>query len=130
MRSTAFPRTLSDVELSFAWPSISRSFGASGRFTWRGEAFDASANAADLLAALSGDRSGLKVRLAGAPFKLAFDGAMSQQPSFKLEGTLAADGKSLRDALRWAGRQPLPGGGVWPLRPEGADDRDRRQLRR
>ncbi len=36
---------LSDVELSFAWPSIARSFGATGRFTWRGEAFDASANA-------------------------------------------------------------------------------------
>ncbi len=103
--------TLSDVELSFAWPSISRSFGASGHFTWRGEAFDASANAADLLAALSGDRTGLKLRLTGTPFKLAFEGAMSQKPSFKLEGALAADGKSLRDALRWASRQPLPGAG-------------------
>ena len=71
---------LSDVELSFAWPSIARSFGATGRFTWRGEVFDASANAGDLLAALSGDRSGLKLRLAGAPFKLAFEGAMSRSP--------------------------------------------------
>jgi AsmA protein len=106
---------LSDVELSFAWPSISRSFGATGRFTWRGEAFDASANAADLVAALSGDRSGLKLRLAGAPFKLAFDGSMSQRPSFKMEGTLAADGKSLREALRWASRQPLPGAGFGPF---------------
>ena len=103
---------LSDVELSFAWPSIARSFGATGRFTWRGEVFDASANAGDLLAALSGDRSGLKLRLAGAPFKLAFDGRCSQQPSFKMEGTLAIDGKSLREAMRWAGRQPLPGGGI------------------
>jgi AsmA protein len=106
---------LSDVELSFAWPSIARSFGATGRFTWRGEAFDASANAADLVAALSGDRSGLKLRLAGAPFKLAFDGNMSQRPSFKMEGTLAADGKSLREALRWASRQPLPGAGFGPF---------------
>jgi AsmA protein len=102
---------LSDVELSFAWPSISRSFGATGHFTWRGEAFDASANAADLLAALSGERSGLKLRLAGAPFKLAFEGAMSQSPSFKMEGVLALDGKSLREALRWGSRQPLPGSG-------------------
>jgi AsmA protein len=106
---------LSNVELSFAWPSIARSFGATGRFTWRGEAFDASANAADLLAALSGDRSGLKLRLAGAPFKLAFEGSMSQQPSFKMEGTLAVDGKSLRDALRWASHQPLPGAGFGPF---------------
>ena len=106
---------LSDVELSFAWPSIARSFGATGRFTWRGEVFDASANAGDLLAALSGDRSGLKLRLAGAPFKLAFEGAMSQKPSFKMEGTLAIDGKSLREALRWANRQPLPGSGMGPF---------------
>ena len=106
---------LSDVELSFAWPSIARSFGATGRFTWRGEVFDASANAGDLLAALSGDRSGLRLRLAGSPFKLAFEGAMSQKPSFKMEGTLAIDGKSLREALRWANRQPLPGSGMGPF---------------
>jgi AsmA protein len=106
---------LSRVELSFAWPSISRSFGASGRFVWRDEVFDASASAADLLAALSGDRSGLKVRLSGAPFKLAFDGAISQRPTLKLEGTLSADGRSLRETLRWAGKQPLPGGGIGPF---------------
>ena len=106
---------LSGVELSFAWPAISRSFGATGRFTWRGESFDASANAGDLVAALSGERSGLKLRLAGGPFKIAFDGNMSQQPSFKMEGTLAADGKSLREALRWASRQPLPGSGFGPF---------------
>src|SRR3954470_12700765 len=103
---------LSDVQVSFAWPAIARSFGATGRFTWRGEVFDASANAADLLAALSGDRSGLKLRVAGNPFKLAFDGAMSQKPSFKMEGTLALDGKSLHEALRWANRAPLPGSGM------------------
>jgi AsmA protein len=102
---------LSDVELSFAWPSIARSFAATGRFTWRGEMFDAGANAADLLAVLSGERSGLKVRLAGDPFKLAFDGHMSQRPTFRMEGTLGADGKSLRDFMRWAGMQPLPGSG-------------------
>jgi len=106
---------LSDVELSFAWPSIARSFGATGRFTWRDELFDASATAGDLLAALSGDRSGLKLRLSGAPFKLAFEGAMSQKPSFKMEGTLAIDGKSLREALRWANRPPVPGSGMGPF---------------
>jgi AsmA protein len=106
---------LSDVTLSFAWPSIARSFGATGRFTWRGEAFDASATAGDLLAALIGDRSGLKLRLSGSPFKLAFEGAMSQKPSFKMEGTLAVDGKSFREALRWANRAPLPGSGMGPF---------------
>jgi AsmA protein len=106
---------LSDVQVSFAWPAIARSFGATGRFTWRGETFDASANAADLLAAVSGERSGLKLRLAGSPFKLAFDGSLSRRPSLKLEGMLAADGKSLRDVLRWASQQPLPGAGLGPF---------------
>lgn len=106
---------LSNVEMAFAWPSIARSFGATGRFTWRGDVFDASANTADLLAALSGDRTGLKVRLAGAPFKLAFDGHMSQRPSLKLEGTLALDGKSLREAAFWINRSELPEGGFGPF---------------
>ena len=109
--SSGIAEELSNVELSFAWPSIARGFGTTGRFVWRGEAFDASANAADLLAALSGDRSGLKIRLAGPPFKLAFDGHISQRPTLKMEGTLATDGKSLRDLMRWANMQPLPGGG-------------------
>ena len=106
---------LTGVEFSLAWPSISRSFGATGRFVWRGAPFDASLSASDLAAALSGDRSGLKLRLAGAPFKLAFDGNISQRPSLKMEGTLAADGKSLREALRWTGHQTLPGGGFGPF---------------
>lgn len=111
---------LSDVELSFAWPSIARSFAATGRFTWRGEMFDASANAADLLAVLSGERSGLKVRLSGNPFKLAYDGTISQRPTLRMEGTLAADGKSLRDFMRWTGMLPLPrgGGGTFALKAQ------------
>src|SRR5262249_59244642 len=40
-----------------------------------------------------------------------FDGYISHRPTLKMEGTLAADTASLRDALRWAGQQPLPGGG-------------------
>jgi AsmA protein len=107
----AIVETLSSVELSLAWPSISRSFGATGRFVWRGQPVDASASLADLLAALSGQRSGLKVRLAGEPFKLAFDGHVSTRPSLKVEGMLAADGASLRQAMQWAGFEPLPGGG-------------------
>jgi AsmA protein len=103
--------TLSSVELSLAWPAIARSFATTGRFVWRNEVIDASANLADLLAALVGQRAGLKLRLSGAPFKLAFDGHMSREPTFRLQGTLAADTASLRQALIWAGLKPLPGGG-------------------
>ncbi|HKD27338.1 MAG TPA: AsmA family protein, partial [Xanthobacteraceae bacterium] len=62
-------------------------------------------------AALQGDRSGVKIRLASTPFKFAFDGYISHRPTLKMEGTLAADTASLRDALRWAGQQAPPGGG-------------------
>src|SRR6266550_40840 len=54
---------LGDIDLSLAWPSISRSFAATGQFDWRGERVDGSISASDFGAALSGDRSGLKARL-------------------------------------------------------------------
>lgn len=103
--------TLQDVELALAWPSISRSFGATGRFVWHGESVDASLTLTDFAAALAGNRSGLKVRLNGAPLKLAFEGSLSARPTLKVDGTIAADAASLRDTLRWAGVRPLTGSG-------------------
>src|ERR1700710_981041 len=101
---------LDDIDLSLAWPSISRSFAATGQFDWRGERVDGSISASDFIAALSGDRSGLKARLVSAPLKLAFDGTVANRTSMMMEGTLTIDSLSLRNALRWAG-QPQPGSG-------------------
>ena len=71
---------LSDVEFALAWPSISKSFGATGHFVWHDEPLDATLSLTDFVAALTGDRSGLKLRLAGAPLKFAFDGSVSHKP--------------------------------------------------
>jgi AsmA protein len=101
---------LDDIDLSLAWPSISRSFAATGQFDWRGERIEGSVSISDFLAALSGDRSGLKMRLASPPLKLAFDGTVANRTSALMEGTLTVDSPSLRDALRWTG-QPQPGSG-------------------
>ncbi len=103
--------TLYGVEFSLAWPSISKSFGATGHFIWHDSPMDASLALADFPAALAGNRSGLKLRLSGAPGKVAFEGAISLNPTLKIEGTLAADATSLRNTLAWAGQKPLPGGG-------------------
>jgi AsmA protein len=102
---------LSEVDFSLAWPSISKSFGATGRFVWHDQPVDASLTLADFAGALTGNRSGLKVRLAGAPLKAAFEGSLSMSPTLKIEGTLAADAPSLRNTLIWTGQKPLPGGG-------------------
>jgi AsmA protein len=107
--------TLAGVEFSLAWPSISKTFGATGRFTWHDAPMDASLTLADFAAALAGSRSGLKLRIAGAPMKAAFEGAISFKPTLKVEGTLAADAASLRNALVWTGQKPLPGGGFGPF---------------
>lgn len=104
--------TLTGVSFSLAWPSISRSFGATGRFTWHNEPVETSITLGDFAGVLNDERSGLKVRLNSKPLKLAFDGALSIRPSTKVEGTLSADAASLRDALSWAGQKPLPGGGL------------------
>ena len=103
--------TLGDIDLSLAWPSISRSFAATGQFDWRGERVDGSISASDFVAALSGDRSGLKARLASAPLKLAFDGTVADRTSMMMEGTLTIDSTSLRNALRWTGQAPPGSGG-------------------
>ena len=102
---------LDGVEFQLAWPSISRSFGASGRFVWHDEPIEASFTLGDFLAALSGERSGIKVRLNGAPAKAAFDGALSAQPTLKIDGTLSVETPSLRDALHWTDARRLPFGG-------------------
>jgi AsmA protein len=102
---------LDDIDLSLAWPSISRSFAATGQFDWRGERVDGSISASDFVAALSGDRSGLKARIASAPLKLAFDGTVADRTSMMMEGTVTIDSTSLRNALRWTGQEPPGSGG-------------------
>jgi AsmA protein len=101
---------LGDINLSLAWPSISRSFAATGQFDWRGERVDGSISASDFVAALSGDRSGLKARLSSAQLKLAFDGTVANRTSAMMEGILTIDTASLRIALQGIG-QWVPGGG-------------------
>jgi len=103
--------TLGDIDLSLAWPSISRSFAATGQFDWRGERVDGSVSASDFVALLSGERSGLKARLTSAPLKLAFDGTVANRTSMMMEGTVTVDSLSLRNALRWTGQQAPAGGG-------------------
>jgi len=103
--------TLSGVQFALAWPSISKTFAASGSFRWHGETIDGNFSLSDFVAALLGDKSGLKVRLSGAGAKFAFDGYLSYRPTLRMEGTLAADSPSLRDTLRWATRRAPPGGG-------------------
>ena len=102
---------LDGVEFQLAWPSITRSFGANGRFVWHDEPIEASLTLGDFLAALTGERSGVKLRLSGAPVKVAFDGATSDQPTFQVAGTLSVESPSLRDALRWTDTNELPFGG-------------------
>jgi len=102
---------LGDIDLSLAWPSISRSFAATGQFDWRGERVDGSISASDFVALLSGNRSGLKARLASAPLKIAFDGTVANRTSLMMEGTATMDSPSLRSALRWMGQAPPGGGG-------------------
>ncbi len=78
---------------------------------WHDEPIDTAITMTDFASALAGDRSGMKIRLAGAPVKFAFEGNWSTRPTLQIEGTLAADAPSLRETLRWAGLKPLSGGG-------------------
>ncbi len=102
---------LDNVDFQVAWPSISRSFAANGRFVWNDQMVNASLTLSDFLAALTGQHSGVKLRLASAPLNLVFDGAASDQETLKMDGTLSVESPSLRDTLRWTGKTRLPFGG-------------------
>jgi AsmA protein len=107
-----FVETLTNVEFALAWPSISKSFAATGRFVWHDKPIDGTLSLTDFVAALNGKRSGLKVRLSGTPLKLAFDGYVSSRPSLRMEGTLVADSTSLRDTLHWISDKTAEGAGL------------------
>jgi AsmA protein len=106
-----FSEKLDNVDFQVAWPSISRSFGATGHLVWHDEPVEASLTLTDFLAALSGQRSGLKMRVSSAPLKIAFDGAAIAQPALRVEGALGVDAPSLREAMRWTGKTKVPFGG-------------------
>ncbi len=104
--------TISKINLSLAWPAISRTFAATGAFEWRGERIEGNVSFNDFFALLSGERSGLRLRLAGDPIKLVFDGTVVNRSNLMMEGIVTADSSSLRDALRWAGMEPPGRGGL------------------
>lgn len=103
---------VSDADLSLAWPAISRSFAVTGSARYRGETIEIGVTLANFNAALQGERSAFKVRIASAPLKFTFDGAIATRPTLKIEGATSADSPSLRRALVWLGKKPLPGGGL------------------
>jgi AsmA protein len=102
---------ITKADLSLAWPAISRSFAVTGNAHYRGENLEIGVTLANFAAALQGERSTLKVRVAGAPLKFTFDGAIATRPTLKIEGATSADSQSLRRAMVWLGKKPLPGGG-------------------
>lgn len=107
--------TLTEVDLSLAWPAISKSFGLTGRLIWRDEPVNISLTISDVLAAMQGERSGIKARIAAAPMKAAFDGSFSALRNMRAEGMISADALSFRRAARWVFRRELPTGGFGPF---------------
>src|SRR5581483_9627394 len=113
---------LEHADFQVPWPSISRSFGPIGHFVWHDEPVEAALTLSDFLAAFTRSRSGLKVRLTSAPLNLALDGTESNQPTLKIDGTLGVEAASLRDALRWTGKNKMPFGGFGRFALRGQSD--------
>lgn len=110
--SRSAKETLDHVDLSLAWPAIAKTFAATGRITWRDERLDVGLAIGDFPAALVGDDSGVKLRIGGPPLKLAYDGVVGYRPNLRLDGTLAADAVSLRNAMSWVSGRSFVGSGL------------------
>ena len=72
---------------------------------------------------------GLKVRLTGAPLKVAFEGNWSTRPTLKVEGTLAADAAVAARHAALGRPQAADRRRLRPLRAQGQDQRLRRHDR-
>ena len=100
--------TLSGVEFSLAWPSISKSFGATGRFIWRDAPMDASLTLADFPSVLAGNRSGMKLRVSGTPqidLKASLDKPQSNLAAMLVDygpsTQITRNGDGISTPMRW-----------------------------
>jgi AsmA protein len=101
---------MTGIDMSFAVPAAARHVAATGSFVWRGERVEISASVSDLPKLLTGEPSGAKLRLTGAPLRLAFDGTLTTRGGRQLDGTLSVSSPALRRAIVWAG-QAAPSAG-------------------
>jgi len=99
------------VQLSLAWPSISKKLGATGRVVWHGEPLDTSVTLSDFRRRWPATRTGVKLRIAGVPMKGAFEGAISLNPTIKIDGHARRRFNLAAQRAGLARQKPLPGGG-------------------
>ncbi|CUU43575.1 putative assembly protein [Blastochloris viridis] len=84
----------------------------SGTFRLRGEAVEAVLSLGDTVALARGARAPLRLRLTTAAAELAFNGHALAGRNLQLDGALAVDGTSLRNALTWYDFEPAVRGGL------------------
>ena len=118
--------TLYGVEFSLAWPSISKSFGATGRFIWHDAPMDASMTLADFPAALAGSRSGVKLRVSGAPMKAALRRCRQFQADRENRRHARCGCRFTAQCFGLGRTEALAGGRLRPVRDQGANQRSRR----
>ena len=120
---------LTDVEMSLAWPAISNSFAATGRLTWRGEPLDVSVTLGDFAGALLGNKSGLKLRLAGAPLKARLRRLRGDAPDPEDRRHAGRRRGLVAPCARLDGPETASGRRLRALRAQGADQCGRRHDR-
>jgi AsmA protein len=112
LRTAAGVRTLTAVEASLAWAGAGLT--ASGTFELDRRPVAATMVVADIAALRNGDRSALRLRLEAENQRFTFDGGLAFRNGPQIEGVLAADGRSLRNALAWLGIEAPARGGFGP----------------
>ena len=104
LEGTGRTETLSAVDAALAWSGSG--IAVTGSFQWRSVTTAASLTIADIGALGRGARSPLRLRLDAGGLRLGFDGGIAFRNGLQGEGTLAADGASLRRALTWFSIEP------------------------
>ncbi len=107
---TAFEGT--DVNVALSLPSANSNLDVSGSMTWRGETVELKTVLGPVDQLIQNKATKLQLQIASAHLSTNFNGSISLQSGFALDGKLEAKSPSLRNLAAWTGNPLAPGQGL------------------
>ncbi|WP_319531099.1 AsmA family protein [uncultured Cohaesibacter sp.] len=104
--------SLSDIALTFEWPSTEERATVKGSFNWRDEPISLSAKSDKPTELFGGSLSPLSVEVKAPLFEVKGDGTAGTMANLQLEGDFSFKTPSLRDFMSWLDVTPIPGDGL------------------
>ncbi len=97
---------LGAIDFAVSWPGQNRQANVSGSLVVNGETVEVNAVIARPAALFTAEPTGVKMRVASAPLRTAFEGTVTNGDTLTAAGSMTIETASLRQFLRWIGQNP------------------------